>query len=142
MRRFRFALAALALAACQAPWESAFEAYQQGDYAYAMPALQRLAEAGSAEAQYMLGHAHEWGRGAALDYGLARAWYQRAAAAGDALAPLALAEMAELGKGGLPDPAAACAWYALAAERAPQEERQAILARRGSLAAGAPGRCR
>lgn len=142
MRRLRSVLAALALAACQGPWESAFEAYQQGDYAYAMPALQALAAVGSPEAQYMLGHAHEWGRGAAQDYGLAQAWYRRAAAAGDALAPLALGEMAELGKGGPPDLAQACAWYALAAERAPAAERQAILNRRDALVAASGEACR
>lgn len=138
MRRFCAVLALLAFAACQAAWDGAFDAYQRGEYAIAVPALRLLAANGSAEAQYMLGHAHEWGRGAEQDYGLAADWYRRSSAAGDPLAPLALAEMAEAGKGGAPDLAQAWAWYGLAAERAPEEERAGILARRAALEARIP----
>src|SRR5690606_31931486 len=102
VRRLRAVALALLLASCQAAWEGAFDAYQRGDYAVALPALRLLAANGSAQAQYMLGHAHEWGRGAEQDYRLAEYWYRRSAAAGDPLAPLALAEMAEIGKGGAP----------------------------------------
>ena len=138
MRRCCAILAALVLAACQAAWDGAFDAYQRGEYVIAVPALRLLAANGSAEAQYMLGHAHEWGRGAEQDYRLAEAWYRRSAEAGDPLAPLALAEMAEAGKGGAPDLAQAWAWYGLAAERAPAEEKPAILARRAALEARLP----
>ena len=138
MRPFRAVALALLLASCQAAWDGAFDAYQRGDYAIAVPALRLLAANGSAEAQYMLGHAHEWGRGAEQDYRLAKAWYRRSAAAGDPLAPLALAEMAEAGKGGAPDLVSAYAWYGLAAERAPAEEKAAILAHRAELATRLP----
>ena len=138
MRRIGVVFAALALVACQAAWDGAFDAYRRGDYAIAVPALRLLAANGSAEAQYMLGHAHEWGQGAEQDYRLAEAWYRRSAEAGDPLAPYALAEMAEAGKGGAPDLARAWAWYGLAAERAPEEEKAGILARRAALEARLP----
>jgi TPR repeat protein len=138
VRPFRLAIFALALSACQAAWDGAFDAYRRGDHAIAVPALRLLAANGSAEAQYMLGHAHEWGQGAEQDYALAEAWYRRSAEAGDPLAPYALAEMAEAGKGGAPDLARAWAWYGLAAERAPAEEKAAILARRAALEARLP----
>lgn len=135
MSRLVAACAALTLVACQAAWHGAFDAYRRGDYAIAVPALRLLAANGSAEAQYMLGHAHEWGRGAEQDDARAAAWYRRAAASGDALAPLALAELAETGRPGAPPPEEALAWYALAAERAPADLRDEILARRAGLAA-------
>jgi TPR repeat protein len=138
VRRFLAIALAFHLAACQAAWEGAFDAYQQGDYAIAVPALRLLAANGSPQAQYMLGHAHEWGRGAEQDYRQAEAWYRRSAAGGDPLAPLALAEMAEAGKGGAPDLVSAYEWYGLAAERAPAEEKAAILAHRAELATRLP----
>ncbi len=138
MRRLSLPLLALALAACQAAWDGAFDSYRRGEYAIAVPALRLLAANGSAEAQYMLGHAHEWGQGAEQDYRLAEAWYRRSAEAGDPLAPYALAEMAEAGKGGPPDLVSAYEWYGLAAERAPEDEKAGILARRAALEARLP----
>jgi len=140
VRRLAAVCALLALAACQAAWDGAFDAYRRGDYAIAVPALRLLAANGSAEAQYMLGHAYEWGRGAEQDDARAVAWYRRAAQSGDALAPLALAELAESGRPGAPPPQEALAWYALAAERAPADLKDEILARRASLAARLQGR--
>ena len=94
----RYVLAsALALSVVRpavADFADAIEAYDQGDYATTFAESRPLAEAGDADAQYMLGFLYERGEGVARDRTRAYAWYSLAARQGDAFAARALAALA------------------------------------------------
>jgi hypothetical protein len=64
-----------------------------GDYAKALPPLQKAADAGDAVAMNSLGYLYEKGLRVAQDYSQARQWYQKAADAGNAGARQALARL-------------------------------------------------
>ena len=71
-----------------------------GDYAKALPPLQKAAEAGNAEAMNQLGRLYQTGRGVAQpDYAQAREWYQKAAEAGNVRAMYNLGVLYEKGLG-------------------------------------------
>jgi tetratricopeptide (TPR) repeat protein len=71
-----------------------------GDYAKALPPLQKAAEAGNAEAMNQLGQLYQTGRGVAQpDYAQAREWYQKAAEAGNVRAMYNLGVLYEKGLG-------------------------------------------
>jgi uncharacterized protein len=70
----------------QTPYEDAFTAYDQGDYATAISIYRTLADQGDPYAQRALGIMYDMGRGVPQDYVEAMKWYRRAADQGDALA--------------------------------------------------------
>jgi uncharacterized protein len=79
------------------------DAYRRGDFAEAIAAWRKAAEAGSAAAQNELGLAFETGRGSAPDYGEALKWYRLAANQGDPLGLTRLGSMLQKGRGLPPD---------------------------------------
>ncbi|WP_435103848.1 hypothetical protein [Arhodomonas sp. AD133] len=103
----RFALAAFAasliLAGCAtAPQDGgtapeiaeARQAWLDGDFDRAFPALRDAAATGQPRAQYAVGYMYYYGQGVAEDTDKALAWIRRAAASGDALAVEALGRLA------------------------------------------------
>lgn len=56
----------------------AYAAYDSGDFAAALPKFRAAAEAGNAEAQYMVGLMHHRGRGVPVNPAEAAKWYGRA----------------------------------------------------------------
>lgn len=58
---------------------SAVKDYMQGNYAEALPEVNRLARSGNPEAQFALGLAYEHGRSVSLNPIMAMYWYQQAA---------------------------------------------------------------
>ncbi|WP_230971180.1 tetratricopeptide repeat protein [Nitrogeniibacter aestuarii] len=79
-----FLLAALASAVfAQTDIEAALNDYDSGNYTEAAPAMQSLARAGNAVAQYKLSIMHFYGHGVAEDESEAMVWAQRAAAQGE-----------------------------------------------------------
>jgi len=57
---------------------STAKAFSRGDYKQAIPQLRGMASQGNANAQYLLGHAYEHGKGVAQSPNRAIAWYSRA----------------------------------------------------------------
>jgi len=99
----------------QADYESAYAAYEAGDYETAFKELLPLAEAGDAKAQYRLGWMYTEGLGVQQDYAEAFMWYRKAAEQGDAEAQYVLAGMYYLGQGTNQDYVQAYAWVKIAA---------------------------
>ena len=66
-----------------ASMSDALTAYARGDYAAAAKRLTRLAAAGDARAQGLLGFMYEYGHGVPQDYVIAVMWYMRGAEQGD-----------------------------------------------------------
>ena len=83
----------------------------------AIAALRVEANAGDADAQWLLGYAYEIGQGVPQDYRQAAAWYRKATDQGDANAQHSLGLAYELGQGVPQDYAQAAAWYRKAAEQ-------------------------
>jgi hypothetical protein len=73
------ALAATLAAPALADLKGGVAAYEQGDYAAALAELRPLAQAGSAEAQYVLGTMYDLAMGVARDPARALEWYRKAA---------------------------------------------------------------
>src|SRR4029077_12377103 len=80
-------------------------------------AIQAMADAGDASAQYTLGVMYERGQGVSKDETQAVSWYQRAAAQGLATAQYNLATMYSLGHGTVRNDIAAVSWYRKAADQ-------------------------
>ena len=85
--------------------------------AQALADLRASAEAGDAEAQFILGGMYVTGVGVPQDAAEAVAWYRRAAEQGDARAQYNLGGMYRKGRGVPQDAAEAVAWYRRAAEQ-------------------------
>ncbi len=85
--------------------------------AQALADLRASAEAGDAEAQFILGGMYVTGVGVPQDAAEAVAWYRRAAEQGDARAQYNLGGMYRKGRGVPQDAAGAVAWYRRAAEQ-------------------------
>ena len=85
--------------------------------AQALAALRASAEAGDAEAQFILGGMYVTGVGVPQDAAEAVAWYRRAAEQGYARAQYNLGAMYDQGVGVPQDAAEAVAWYRRAAEQ-------------------------
>ena len=85
--------------------------------AQALADLRASAEAGDAEAQFILGGIHVTGVGVPQDAAEAVAWYRCAAEQGDASAQSNLGGMYDQGLGVSQDAAGAVAWYRRAAEQ-------------------------
>ncbi|WP_440997831.1 tetratricopeptide repeat protein [Arhodomonas sp. SL1] len=109
---------AVALAGCAsnpAPgttstYGKARNAWLEGDYQQAFPALQRAAESGQARAQYAVGYMYYYGQGVGQDDRRAMQWIRRAADGGDPRAREAMDLLAgnvtaeDRARGGLADP--------------------------------------
>lgn len=91
MSRFALviALALLPLWSAWADYRSGVAAWGRGDYAAAARAFRPVAEAGDAEAQYMMGRLYSLGDGVPRDFIAAWRWFDRAARAGHAEAATA-----------------------------------------------------
>ncbi|MBY4677120.1 SEL1-like repeat protein [Marinobacterium arenosum] len=87
----------------------------KGEYAKALPALTRAAEAGHQDAQYLLGELHASGLIGPADLDLARTWWLRAAHQGSPRALQALGDMYLNGRGTAVETAWALRWYTQAA---------------------------
>ena len=74
-----------------------------------------LAEAGSADAQAIMGALHQSGRGVARDYGEAARWFEKAARQGNSEAQFNLGALYNYGAGVARDLGQAYVWYELAA---------------------------
>jgi TPR repeat protein len=88
-----------------------------GDYRSALNELKPLADAGTAEAQFLLGQIYSGGLGTAPDPAKALTWLQQAADQGHPRAQNNLGLLIEQGAGVQPDPALAASWYLKAAEQ-------------------------
>jgi len=113
MRCLLFAVLAVmpALSAVAQDFDRGLAAYKRGDYATALEAWQRLAEQGSAAAQYRLGVMYAHGIMVDKDYRTAREWFERAARQGDAQAAYELGVLYELGRGVWQDERQAAYWF-------------------------------
>lgn len=119
-------------------------AYAERDFASARVLCRPLADAGLADAQYVLGEMYQNGDGVARDAGQAAAWYRRAALQGHGDAAFALGMLYRYGIGIARDPVEAYAWFTRAAEAGNAEAAQAraLVARNLSSAQVADGRAR
>ena len=91
------------------------EAFDGGDYAGALAAWTRAADAGNTRAMSAIANLHRQGLGVRADPARAAAWYRRAAERGDAVSQLNLGDMYAAGAGVPRDPVAAYVWLGLAA---------------------------
>jgi TPR repeat protein len=97
--------------------DTAYTAYQNGDYAKVLRLARPLATEGDARAQSLLGLVYYRGRGAPQDHGEAVKLFRSAADQGDAPAQFYLGFMYSEGQGVPQDYAEAVRWFRLAAER-------------------------
>lgn len=100
-------------------------AYANRDFASARALCRPLADAGLADAQFVLGQMYQNGEGVARDAGRAAPWYRRAALQGHAGAAFALGMLYRYGIGVARDPVEAYAWFTRAAEAGNGEAAQA-----------------
>ena len=91
------------------------EAFDGGDYAGALAAWTRAADAGNTQAMSAIANLHRQGLGVRANPARAAAWYRRAAERGDAVSQLNLGDMYAAGAGVPRDPVAAYVWLGLAA---------------------------
>ena len=106
---------ALCVSACANPMRSGWQSYERGDYAAALATWQPLAEAGEADAQFLVALLHDDGQGVAVDRVHAAEWYERAAAQGHAAAQNNLGLLHYRGEGVPASMDQAAKWYAEAA---------------------------
>lgn len=83
------------------PFAEAERAYNAQDYARAMELALPLAEAGNADAQYLVGRMYEKGQGVKKDKAKILTWYRRAAEGGNAKAQYKLGAGYAMGFTGL-----------------------------------------
>lgn len=146
-RRVALARAALALAVAAglaaapgparaggAGTAKAMSLYAKGDYMGAAALLTRLAEAGDARAQAMLGLLYEHGHGVPQDFAVAAWWYGCAAERGDANGQYLLGLAYDKGRGVPRDVVLSQKWLILAAARASAEERSIYIRIRNAVA--------
>ena len=118
-RRILTALALLL--ACAAPAaaqtvDEGWAAFEDGDTKAAHEIWLELAEAGDAQAQYLVGYLHDDGIAAPHDLAAAARWYRLAAEQGHGYAQFALALLYADGIGVPRDPLEAYRWFMLAAD--------------------------
>lgn len=90
---------------------TALSSYGAGDHAGAARALKALAESGDGQAQLLLGHLYEHGRGVSRNAEQAARWYREAARQGLPEAQYQLGLLHELGSGVPKDLGEAESWY-------------------------------
>jgi len=92
-----------------------YTAYSRADYRSALAVWRERADAGDAEAQYMVGTIHEQGLGTDPDHAEAARWYRLAAEQHHSRAMMSLAYLHEQGLGVDADMTSALNWYRRAA---------------------------
>ncbi len=97
-----------------------YEAYDGGDYAAAIAAWRRAADAGNTDAMTAIASLYMSGEGVRRDAARAAAWYRRAAERGDAVAQLNLGDMLVRGVGLGRDRVEGTMWLGLAARQGQQ----------------------
>ena len=100
----------------QAGFQEGLDAYNNGNYIYALDEFKPLALDGDAAAQYRLGVMYAKGQGVTQDDKQAISWFLQAAAKDDARAQFSLAEMYSRGQGVPQDNKVATKWYLEAAD--------------------------
>ena len=99
-------------------FDTAYRAYQAGDYETAARDFKRLAQAGNAQAQYLLGLLYLNGQGVGMAPQRAIDWLTRSAENGYYLAAVELGQIYSSGRGVAPDPAEAAKWISLSSRLA------------------------
>lgn len=112
----------------------AMSLYAKGDYMGAAALLTRLAEAGDARAQAMLGLLYELGHGVPQDFAVAAWWYGCAAERGDANGQYLLGLAYDKGRGVPRDVVLSQKWLILAAARADRQEQAIYIRIRNAVA--------
>ncbi len=112
----------------------AMSLYAKGDYMAAAALLTRLAEAGHARAQAMLGLLYEYGHGVPQDFAVAAWWYGCAAERGDPSGQYLLGVLYDKGRGVPRDAVLSQKWLILAASRAGRQERETYARIRDAVA--------
>jgi TPR repeat protein len=106
-----------ALDSTQDGYAQAKRSYDAKNYAEGSRQMLDAANAGNAQAQFMIGNAYEFGNGVAADLGQAASWYQKAASQGHAEAQKNLGNFYEDGRGVPEDWTVAVASYRKSAEQ-------------------------
>lgn len=106
-----------ALDSTEDSYAQAKQRYDAKDDAEGARQMLQAAQAGNAQAQFMLGNAYEFGSGVAVDLRQAASWYEKAAAQGHAKAQKNLGALFEAGDGVAENWALAAAWYRKSAEQ-------------------------
>ncbi len=106
--------------------DNAFNAYERGDYASALPVFRMYAGLGDARAQSNLGSMYSKGHGVVQDYAEAERWYRMAAVQGHGVAQSQLGFMYAHGQAVPWDYAEALKWYRMAAEQGGAEAQIAL----------------
>jgi TPR repeat protein len=102
--------------------KSGVMAYKNANYAVALKEFTAAAEAGNAQAQYLVGSMYDNGQGTAANDAEAVKWYARAAHQGFATAQYNLGMMLVHGEGiEKPDYMQAYAWFSIAAAKGDKE---------------------
>lgn len=106
-----------------ADFQTAVDAYSQGDFVTAYEEFLPLADQGNMYAQYNLGVMYEYGEGVWQNLDEAEKWYKKAAEQGDPSSQLALALV-------LDDPERAYQWLLRAMSNELSEEKQRLAEQR------------
>ncbi|PKU21936.1 hypothetical protein CWS72_24430, partial [Telmatospirillum siberiense] len=112
-----------------AQFDDGVAALQQGDYAKALEAWQKDAEAGDPRSQYSMGYLYQFGLGVPHDLPKAKEWYEKAAAQNNADALYALGLLYEAGKVVPRDLAQAMSYYRKAADSGTQADAEYAVGR-------------
>jgi TPR repeat protein len=88
-----------------------YRAIERGDYLAALYYWRPRAEAGEAEAQFMMGWLTQYGLGVEQNFAQTLSWYQKAAAQNFALAEANIGVMYDVGMGVTQDQSQAAQWY-------------------------------
>ncbi len=97
------------------PFDDAFNAYSNGDYATALQRFAPLARGGDVRAQYMMGRMYSEGEGIQKNDAEGAKWYQVAADRGDIVSQLSLGTMYVNGRGVARNYVEAYKWFSIVA---------------------------
>ena len=97
------------------PFDDAFNAYNNGDFATALQRFAPLAQGGDIRAQHMMGRMYSEGEGIRKNDAEGAKWYQVAADRGDTVSQLSLATMYVNGRGVRRNFVEAYKWFSIVA---------------------------
>ena len=106
-----------ALDSTQDAYTQAQRSYDAKNYTEGSRQMLEAANAGNAQAQFMIGNAYEFGNGVPVDLGQAASWYEKAASQRHAAAQKNLGSFYEEGRGVPENWALAVSWYRKSAEQ-------------------------
>ena len=112
-----------------AQYEEGQKAFDSGDYAAALAAWQKGAEANDPRSQYSLGYLAQFGLAGGADLGAAKSWYEKAGDNNDPDGLYALGLMYETGQAGAKDLSKAFELYHKAAAAGPQSDAEYAIGR-------------